>query len=165
MYLRSTLSVLLLLLTSDLHADTKDALQPWGTSGDWSVFVDPAVGNGCLIQKDFDEGFRIRLGYVPDRKGGFFAALSEEWGHVEPGSKGLVRFISDKDKFAGEAEGIEDGNMRGGWAFFNNPEFAEELARRRSITVIGPQGGEFDIDLTGSARAIQEAQRCQSEQN
>jgi len=165
MHLRPTLSVLLLLGSSELLADTEDALQPWGQSGDWTILVDPDVGNGCLIQKDFDEGFRIRLGYVPDRQGGFFAALSEDWGHVEPGSTGLVRFISDQDKFAGEVEGIEDGEMRGGWAFFNNPEFAEELARRLSITVIGPNDGEFDIDLTGSARAIQEARRCQSQQN
>lgn len=162
---RSLLTVLLLLGSAELRADTPPGLQPWGQSGDWSVLVDPSVGNGCLIQKDFDEGFRIRLGYVPDRAGGFFAALSEDWGHVEPGSKGLVRFISDRDKFAGEVEGIEDGSMRGGWAFFNNPEFAEELAKRRSITVIGPNGGEFDIDLTGSARAINEARRCQSEQD
>jgi len=165
MYLRSSLSVLVLLSASHIHADTHDDLRPWGQSGDWSILVDPNVGNGCLIQKDFDEGFRMRLGYVPDRQGGFFALLSEEWGHVEPGNTGVIRFISDQDKFAGEAEGIEDGTMRGGWAFFNNPEFTEELTRRQFITVLGPRGGELTIDLTGSARAIQEARRCQTEQD
>ena len=35
----------------------------------------------------------------------------------------------------------------------------------RSITVIGPRGGTFEVDLAGSSKAIDLMQECQKEQN
>jgi hypothetical protein len=139
-------------------------LEKWEQSGDWSVLIDRDVGNGCLIQKDFADGIRIRFGYLPERDGGFFAALSRDWGHIEAQTAGTVKFLTDQAKFAGEVEMIEEDGWFGGLAFFNNPNLTEELAQRRSIKVIGPQGGTFDVDLTGSFRAITMMKECQSEQ-
>ena len=155
---------LLISLGSSQAVLASEPPEEWGKSGDWSVLVDETVGNGCFIQKDFDDGIRIRLGYVPDREGGFFTALSQEWQELETGETGIAKFISERDKFAGEIEFVEEEGWYGGWAFFNNPEFATELAQRRSITVIGPNDGTIEVDLAGSAKAISEAARCQSEQ-
>ncbi|MDK3075278.1 hypothetical protein QO034_19535 [Sedimentitalea sp. JM2-8] len=139
-------------------------LKPWGQSGDWSILIDEDAGNGCLMQKDFDDGMRIRFGYLPDRDGGYFAALSPDWTHIEPQSTGIVKFLTDEAKFAGEVEMIKEDGWFGGRAFFNNPNLTEELAKRRSITVIGPHGGTFEVDLTGSSRAISVMKECQSKQ-
>lgn len=140
------------------------ALTEWGKSGDWTILVDPETGNGCLMQKDTEAGIRVRFGYVPDREGGFISALSRDWTDVEPGTTGTVKFVTDEAKFAGDAEMIEEDDWKGGWAFFNNPNFVVELAKRRSITVIGPKN-TFDIGLTGSAKAIDEMKKCQAEQD
>jgi len=136
----------------------------WGQSGDWLVLIDPDQGNGCLIQKDFSDGIRIRFGHLPLRSGGFFAALSRDWTDLETGRTGTVRFLTDEAKFAGEVETIEEDGWHGGSAFFNNPNLVPELAKRRSITVIGPRGRTFEVDLAGSSKAIDLMQACQKEQ-
>jgi len=152
-----------LVIAASVAGATAD-FKAWGQSGDWSVLVDADTGNGCLIQKDFEDGIRVRFGYLPDRAGGYFAALSREWTHIEAQTTGIVKFLTDEAKFAGEVEMFEEDGWFGGLAFFNNPALTEELAKRRSITVIGPQGGTFDVDLTGTARAIAAMKECQSAQ-
>lgn len=137
---------------------------PWGAAGDWLILVDPAVGGGCLMQKDFDDGLRVEFGYLPERNGGFFAAMSADWTSIEPGTGGIVKFITDQAKFAGDVEMIEQEGRRGGWAFFNNPNLTTEMAARRSITVIGPKGGTIEVDLSGTSRAIEAMKDCQAAQ-
>ncbi|MGA9252239.1 MAG: hypothetical protein WBV78_14575 [Roseobacter sp.] len=138
--------------------------QYWGAAGDWAILIDEEVGDGCLMQKDFANGIRVEFGYVPDLNGGFFSAVSADWKSVDAGSRGIVKFITDQAKFAGEAEMIEVDGRYGGRAFFNNPNLTTEMAARRSITVIGPEGGTFDVDLTGTSRAISMLKECQSVQ-
>jgi hypothetical protein len=140
-------------------------LQYWDATGDWVILVDEKVGNGCLMQKDFAQGIRIEFGYVPDQDGGFFSATSTDWQDIEPGSRGIVKFVTDHAKFAGEVEMIKVDGRYGGRAFFNNPNLTTEMAARRSITVIGPKGGTFDVDLNGTSRAIALMKECQSHQN
>lgn len=137
----------------------------WGAVGDWVILIDGAVGDGCLMQKDFEDGIRIEFGYVPAQNGGYFAALNAEWTNIEPGSRGIVKFITEEAKFAGDVEMIEQDGRLGGWAFFNNPALTTEVAARRTLTVIGPAGGTFDVDLTGTSRAITALKECQFEQN
>ena len=60
-------------------AFAQDGVASWGTSGDWEILVDPDVGHGCFMQKAFDDGTLVLVGAVPDRQGGFFAALNAEW--------------------------------------------------------------------------------------
>lgn len=160
--LRNLISVFVAMsLASSLSAQDRKA---WDTAGDWSILLDAAVGNGCLMQKDFEDGIRIEFGYVPDENGGFFAALSKDWTDIETGTTGIVKFITDEAKFAGDVKMIEMDGRFGGWAFFNNPNLTTEMAARNSITVIGPQGGTFDVDLSGTSRAITLLQDCQSAQ-
>lgn len=138
--------------------------QSWGQSGDWSILVDPSNGNGCLMRKDFDDGIRIEFGFVPDREGGFFAAYSQDWTQIDAGTTGTVRFITDEAKFAGDVDMVLKGDLYGGWAFFNNPALVVEIAQRRTLTVIGPKGGTFDVNLDGTARAITMMKDCQQAQ-
>ncbi len=161
MYRQVISTALAMVLAAPLAAQDRTS---WGTAGDWAILVDETVGNGCLMQKDFADGIRVAFGYLPDRKGGFFAALSADWTDIEPGTSGIVKFITDNAKFAGDVELIEVDGRFGGWAFFNNPNLATEMAARRSITVIGPKGGTFDVDLSGTSRAIRALEECQSDQ-
>lgn len=137
---------------------------PWGQAGDWAILVDRDAGSGCFMEKLFKESVKIRFGFLPEQDGGFFSALSSQWEDVEPGSTGVIKFIAGEAKFAGEVEMIEEDGWNGGSAFFNNPDFAVEMARQLSVTVIGPRGRSFEVDLAGSARAIREMERCQAEQ-
>ena len=76
-------------------------ISDWGTSGDWHVRVDAAVGNGCYIEKDFESGMRLSFGFVPVREGGFIAAFSADWAERPKGETGIVKFFTGEEKFAG----------------------------------------------------------------
>ena len=142
----------------------EESISDWGSSGDWRVRINAAAGNGCFIEKDFDDGIQMRFGFLPAQEGGFISATSEAWTDLTAGQTGIVKFFTSEEKFAGEVEMIEQGARRGGQAFFNNPAFLIEVAKRNSLRVVGPSGREFEIALKGSAKAITEMERCQAEQ-
>jgi len=73
-------------------AAAAEELVSWGTSGEWTILVDPAVGNGCLMQKQFEDGTLVQFGTVPDRKGGFVAVYNPDWTGIEDGVTGTVKF-------------------------------------------------------------------------
>lgn len=138
--------------------------EDWGESGDWSIKVDKAVGDGCFMQRTYDSGTVISIGYVPDKKGAFFSAFNTAWTQIEDGATGNVIFDFGDSRFQGEAVGkIVDG-VPGGYAFFNNPEFASEFGRRLSVKFSGEGGGGEEIDLGGSSAGLRALKACQEAQ-
>lgn len=73
----------------------------WGEAGGWEIMVDPAAGNGCLMQKFFDDGLLVQFGALPLREGGFIAAYRREWVGIEDGEVGPVTFAFDGINFNG----------------------------------------------------------------
>lgn len=49
----------------------------------------------------------------------------------------------------------------GGIAFFNNPDFMADFAKRKSLKVVGPEGDQVVINLAGTALAIKALDECQ----
>ncbi|WP_164659105.1 hypothetical protein [Tropicibacter sp. Alg240-R139] len=136
----------------------------WGSSGDWEVLIDPDVGHGCFMQKAFDDGTLVQVGAVPDRQGGFFAALNAKWTEIEDGQEGVLTLDFGDAKFAGDALGVIRGGIPGGYAFFDNPKFVDEFGKRSLVTVTGKGGQSVEIDLKGSQKAIVAVRACQDEQ-
>lgn len=137
----------------------------FGMSGDWEIRVDNTNGNGCYMQKVFETGTRIAIGYVPDRDGAFFAAYNSKWTDIEPDETGALMFDFGESRFKGEVVGRINDGQPGGFAFFDNPEFANEFARRNSVKLIGDGGYEEAFALTGSSKAIKEVKSCQKAQS
>ena len=96
----------------------QDGFTSWGNSGDWDIMVDPEVGYGCFMQKSFDDGTVVQVGAVPDRQGGFFAALNAAWTEITDGQEGVLTFDFGDAKFAGDALGVIRNGVPGGYAFF-----------------------------------------------
>ena len=136
----------------------------WGSSGDWDIKVDPAVGHGCYMQRLYESGTRVRIGYVPNEQGAFFSAVNPDWPEVEEGAESSVIFDFGDSRFQGAVVGIVEDGMPGGYAFFNNPEFASEFGRRYSVTIQGEGGGSEDVDLSGSSAGLAALKKCQGEQ-
>ncbi|MEX0283718.1 MAG: hypothetical protein AB3N23_03820 [Paracoccaceae bacterium] len=136
----------------------------WGEEGDWKIFVNPDIGNGCYAEKQFPDGVLVQIGAEPLRAGGFFAAYHADWTDIEQGASGTLFFDFGSEKFAGDGEGRMLGELRGGHAFFDNPNFVTEFAGRNSVKISGDSNREFEIDLGGTSRAIKAVQSCQSEQ-
>ncbi|MCP4306810.1 MAG: hypothetical protein GY788_18430 [bacterium] len=139
-------------------------LVPWGDAGDWAILVDPSNGNGCLAQKAFEDGTVVQIGVNPARKGGFLAAYNAAWTDIEEGATGTVTMEFPDAAFAGEVVGVMANGLPGGYAFFDNPNFAEEFTRRTSVVVTGESGRSIEIDLTGTTKAVEAVRTCQAGQ-
>ena len=138
---------------------------PHGASGPWAVLVNPANDNGCLMERKLDSGTLIQIGYTPERNGAFFAAYNADWTTIEVGATGQVLLDFGDSRFQGEVVGAAYNDLPGGYAFFNNPEFASEFGRRFEVTIVGGSGVTEVVDLTGSKAALDAVRACQSEQN
>ncbi len=158
---RYVLTILALWCASLLHAA---GMERWGESGGWTILIDPEKGNGCLAWKPFENEMTVEIGAAPNQAGGFFAAFNPAWVQIEDGATGIVQFDFGDAKFEGEAVGVFKNGVPGGYAFFDNPAFVTEFGKRQSVTIIGESGAEVELDLSGSAKAIEAVLECQAEQ-
>lgn len=135
----------------------------WGEVGEWSILVDPGTGNGCLMEKRFDDGTLIQFGEVPNDNGGFFAAYNPDWTDIEDGVTGTVKFEFPKIRFTGDVVGVANDGRFGGYAFFDNPNVPLEFARNNDMTIIGELGRKIEVNLKGTSNAIKAVKACQVE--
>lgn len=141
-----------------------EPLEPWGTSGDWTILVDPDAGHGCLMEKVYDGEIRIRFGGVPSEKGAFVSAANKNWVNVAVGTRGTVKLIFDDSRFSGDVDFVEDGDWKGFYAFFNNPEVVTDIALRKTMKAVFSEDLEFEVGLSGTAMAVEALEKCQHEQ-
>lgn len=137
----------------------------FGEVGDWAILVDPSVGNGCLMQKEFSDQTLVQMGILPKRKGEFFAVYNPAWSDIEEGMQGVIRIDFGDALFEGSVVGKFQDGIPGGLAFFDNPAFTDEFAKRDTVMVIGKvTGHQAEIDLTGTTKAIAAVRSCQEQQ-
>ncbi len=132
----------------------------FATVGDWTVRTNPTNGNGCYMEKSFDSGTLVQIGVVPDENGAFFAAYNAAFDGVEEGAEGTVLFDFGDSRFQGAVKGAFLNGVPGGYAFFDNPEFAREFGKRTKVLVQGGAGRSEEIDLTGSMKGLRSIQAC-----
>jgi len=136
----------------------------FGTSGEWAIKINPINGNGCYMEKQFDSGSLVQIGAVPDKDGAFFAIYNAAFEGVVDGEVGSVLLDFGDSRFQGEVVGAFFDGLPGGYAFFDNPEFASEFGKRTSVRVQGKSEEFEEIDLSGSMKGLQVIQTCQEEQ-
>ncbi len=136
----------------------------WQTVGDWSIRINSDDGSRCFASRELEDGSEVQIGTEPTLDGGYFAVYNPSWTHIGDGETGEVEFDFGRSRFGGKAVGRMENDVPGGYAFFNNPAFIQEFARRQSVRVIGKSGAEFEMDLTGTSGAIRAVLACQDEQ-
>lgn len=152
---------ILFLSVCTAHAES---LSDWGEAGDWRILIDADVGNGCLMEKTFEDGSRMRIGHLPERKGGFLSVVNKSWTDMTDDATFKVRIDLDDVAFGGEVENIVEGEWRGGSAFFNNPAFVDQFAAKNEITITGPKNQPVTYSLAGSSNALNALAECQGAQ-
>lgn len=141
-----------------------DEVEPWRSVGDWSVFVATPAADGCFTETELYGGTLVQIGTVSTLSGGFFAAYNAQWSDVEIGATGTLKFDFGDALFAGDVVGKTSSGLPGGYAFFDNPNFVTEFAKRLSVTITGPKGKTVEINLKGSKKAIEAVLACNAEQ-
>lgn len=139
--------------------------EPWGIEGEWEIFQKegPSLIT-CYARRVFQDGSEVQIGFDPSQEGGFFAVYNAAWTHIIEGEKGIVQFDFGTEKFAGDAFGKYLDGVPGGYVFFNNPAFSEAFARRNTVQVSGSNGAIFEMNLSGTSKAVSAVRKCQEAQ-
>ena len=159
----STIATALLLGAVSAAPALAQALEHWGSSDYWNVMIDPSLGNGCLIQSEFDDGSVVRIGFDRTQGGGYVTAFNMAWGEIEEGEWYPVLFALDGQEYDAEARGMYLGDVPGADILFDNPDFLLDIAARQTMTLYTENGEVMSIDLTGSYKALEAAIQCQDE--
>lgn len=152
-------------LTVALAPAAVQAQEAWKTVGDWSIVVEEESGNGCLMQKTFDDGILLQFGLLPERDGGFFAAYNQDWTFIEEGVEAPVKFHFDGIEFNGESEGYISGPWYGGFVFTNNVALVYEFAKKTEMTVTAGDNAPVTLSLDGTLNGVEELIACQAAQS
>lgn len=163
---KSVLIVTLALLAGSFcHEARASDVVAWGdaTKG-WRVFVDREIGNACFIEKDFSDGLRVQFGLRPLKEGAFFAVYRSDWHQLVAGDEGELFLDVGSDTFGGTALVKSGDGFKGIYAFFDNPELAQAMARKHKLTLRGMGIEETIVDLAGTAVSFQSIRTCQDEQ-
>ena len=140
------------------------AATPWQSIDGWDIHIDTSENNACFAQRLLDDGTTVYFGFDASLSGGFFAIHNPAWTNVEQGQTGEVTFDFGNEIFAGQAVGTLRDGIPGGHAYFNNPAFAEAIARYVTVTITGARGATFSLSLTGTYKAVEAVRACQSAQ-
>lgn len=162
-----TLPIYLTALTLAATPVLADEITEYGAVGDWKVLIDADKGNGCFVQKEFEDGTLVQMGYWPARNGGFFGVYNAAWDKLheaEDGTKTKIKFDFPDKRFVGDAERHLLDDKAGGFVFFDNPHVPDEIAKNIEMTILTESGPDIPINLKGTSNAIKSARECQGKQ-
>lgn len=129
----------------------------------WNIMMDPALGNGCLIQTVYQDLSVVRLGYDALDNRGYFAVYNKAWGDIKQGESYPIRFELDGKSYDATAIGFNERDVPGATVFFTDRNFVAAIAQNKTMTVYNPAGEVvMAIDLKGTAKALDYARECQS---
>lgn len=161
--LKRTATVLALAIMGAGSAGAQ-SLEPWGASDFWDVMIDPTLGNGCLIQSEFEDGSVVRIGLDRTNGTGYVTAFNDAWGDIEAGKLYPISFDLDGESFEGEATGMYLDGMPGADVVFDSVDFFMSIAQRQTMTMYHDGAEVLSIDLTGTMAGLEAVLECQDEQ-
>ncbi len=144
------------------HAQAQQ-LELWGTAGGWEVLIDPSLGDGCLIQAEYNDGSVVRIGFDRLEGGAYVTVFNDAWGDIEEDAIYPISFSLDGQVYDGEAVGIYLENIPGADIAFTNADFLWDIAKRYTMTLYSEEGEVMSIDLDGSYVGLEAALECQDE--
>lgn len=158
----TTMTVAFVLLATTAMAQD---LVEYGEKDGWAIMIDPTVGNGCLMQSDFEDGSSVRIGLNPSDGNGYVAAFNAAWGDIEDGTAYPVTFLLDEEEYEAEANGMHMGDTPGVVIPFGSEEFLADIIQRNTMSLMSGETEVMVIDLSGTDTAIEEVIACQDAQS
>ncbi|MEM1003887.1 MAG: hypothetical protein AAGB28_02190 [Pseudomonadota bacterium] len=159
-----TLGMALGLLSST--AVFADTFERYGEVDGWKVFIDNEK-KSCLIEAVDDNENVVQMGLTEDRGVGYVGVFTKAETNIKRGEKEGVAILLGDNIYVGEATGMK-GNITkgysGGYVLSDDPQFADDLARKKVMIVFPEKEFAFTVDLTGTYKAIEMARTCNAEQ-
>jgi len=139
-------------------------LVTWGSSDYWDVLIDPSLGDGCLIQSEFQDGSLVRIGLDRITGFGYVTVFNTAWGDIKDGAIYPIDFTLDGDPYKGEAKGLYLNDVPGADIEFDSIDFFMSIAQRQTMTMYHDGAEVLSIDLTGTMAGLDAVLTCQDEQ-
>lgn len=128
----------------------------------WEVLVDRSLGDGCLIQAEYEDGSLVRIGFDLNVGEGYVTVANDNWGYLEDGAEYEVNFDLDSEPYTGLASVVHIADSPGVDIYFDNFDFLFHIAKKYTMTIYNDDMREVTaIDLGGTYHALQSAMDCQ----
>ena len=142
----------------------EEELKTFDTVEGWEILIDTTIGNGCLINAQFEDGSDVRIGFDRAANSGYLWASNEAWGDIEEGMAYPLSFSLDGEVYKGEGKGLYIDEMPGVDIPFDSMEFLLALAEKNSMELSTDSGPVMTINLAGTDAALARAIECQDAQ-
>lgn len=146
---------------------TTAAAQDYMAKGEvegWKIFLNEP-NKACFAETTTEEGLIMQIGSDGSGEMAFVSLYTTADAPIHDGEKREVTIEVDGERFAGMAEGDVREGYTGGYFYANNPLLGFDLAAAQTM-VVNPDGpNTYNVDLTGSAAAIDAVRACQMEAN
>ncbi len=147
-------------------AVSADTFLKYGEVEGWKVFIDEDK-KSCLIEAvDASENV-VQMGLTEDRGVGYVGVFTKAKTDIKRGEKEAVAILLGENIYVGEATGMK-GNITkgysGGYVLSDDPQFADDLAKKEVMIVFPEKEFAFTVDLTGTYKAMEMARKCNEEQ-
>jgi hypothetical protein len=135
----------------------------WATVGDWGIYVDTTLGNGCFILASYTRGDLIRIGIDNRNKNGYVMIANVAWQSIEVGKEYKLTFeFNDEPPWTGVFRALKLGELTLLSNYFNDSNFLKDFGAKQTLTIY--YDGKFvtTLPLTGSFAAMQSLIDCQT---
>ncbi len=143
-----------------------DTFLRYGEVEGWKVFIDQDKKT-CLIETIDDAENVVQMGLTEDRGVGYVGVFTKAKTNIKRGEKEAVAILIGDNIYLGEATGMK-GNITkgysGGYVLSDEPQFADDLAKKKVMIVFPEKEFAFSVDLTGTYKAMEMARKCNEEQ-
>lgn len=143
-----------------------DTYKRYGEVEGWKVFIDNER-KSCLIEAIDDAENVVQMGLTEDRGVGYVGVFTKAETNIKRGEKEAVAILLGDNLYLGEATGMK-GNITkgysGGYVLSDDPQFAEDIAKKQVMIVFPEKEFAFTVDLTGTYKAMEMARECNAKQ-
>ncbi len=142
-----------------------ETFNKYGAVEGWNVFVD-VEKQACLIEAVDPLENVVQIGLTNDKEAAYVGAFTKAETDIKAGNVEDVVLDIDGKLYVGEAKELR-GNITkgysGGYVRSDDPQFIEDIAKSRFMTVFPEKDFAFSVNLAGTFKAIEMAKKCQSE--
>lgn len=160
--MRTALSAVMIVCMAALPARSETIL--WKDVGDWTIRMDPSMGNACYVSTSYEDGTILRLGFNFLGNTGrlYFSLGNAKWKSLEVGKDYPIRIQFDKESpWEATASVIEIDTIRHLHLNTQNTNFAQEFSRKLGVSAYYAGKEITSLRLRGSSKAINEMLACQ----
>lgn len=138
----------------------------YGAVEGWNIFVDHEKKT-CLIEKKDDLENVVQMGLTEDRGVGYVGIFTKAETDIKKGKTNEIGILLGDNLYMGEATGMR-GNITkgysGGYILTDSPQMVDDIAKEEKMIVFPETTYTFSVDLEGTYKAIEAAQKCNEEQ-